>query len=289
MSTFSRPLLIVAALSFTASITLASPAHAATEWTYFVDAPGVQSTYVDNAILEDFEDGCASLWAMGAVTTGTCSSVPGDDYGGASTTTSAPTFGGVESKYGAFGPNHPNNELGITIELDAPAEYFGIWWTSGDRCNSIEFYSEGVLRDTFEFDRLMDLLDSGSLNGISGSDYSAGEYYGSPVNNLYQAEPFAYLHAFAPSGETFDEVRLLHEPTCGGFEFDNVAVASDVQTQDIDTRLVPLQDNDATDSGEELAKTGSADLLSVLGGGLAVAVIGAVVRRRRLMLGSLKG
>jgi LPXTG-motif cell wall-anchored protein len=289
MSAVSRPVLTVTALSVVASISFASPAQASTEWTYFVDAPGVQSTYIQGAVLEDFEDGCASLWAMGAVTTGTCSSVIGDAYGGASTTTSSPTFGGVASKYGAFGPNHPNNVPGITIELDAPAEYFGIWWTAGDRCNSIEFYSEGTLTDTFEFDRLMDLLDSGSLNGISGTDYSAGEYYGSPVNYLYQAEPFAYLHAFAPNGETFDEIRLMHEPTCGGFEFDNVAVASEVQTDDVDSRLVPLQENDAADSGESLAQTGSANLLAVLGGALVMVVIGLISRRRLVGFESLRG
>lgn len=289
MPTLSRHIAMVAALTVTASLSFVSPAHASSEWTYFVDAPGVQSTYIDNAILEDFEDGCASLWAMGVVTTGTCSSVPGDAYGGASTTNSAPAFGGVASKYGAFGPNHPNNEPGITVELDAPAEYFGIWWTAGDRCNTLQFYSEGTLQDTFEFDRLMDLLDSGSLNGISGTDYSAGEYFGSPVNYLYTAEPFAYLHAFAPSQATFDEVRLVHESSCGGFEFDNVAVASDVQTEDVDSRLVPLQGDDNSNSPEKLAKTGSANLLFLLGGGLALAAFGVMFRRRNFLVGLREG
>jgi hypothetical protein len=288
MSNLTRRISVVVALSVTSSVLSVTPAFASTEWTYFVDAPGVQSTYVDGAILEDFEDGCASLWAMGAVTSGTCSSVPGDAYGGASTTTSVPEFWGVASKYGAFGPNHPSNESAITVELDAPAEYLGIWWTAGDRCNAIEFYSEGTLKDTFDFDRLMDVLDSDALDPISGADYSTDEYFGSPNNYLYTAEPFAYLHAFAPNGETFDEVRLLLEGPCGGFEFDNVAVATDVQTDDVDSRLVPLQE-DARDSGEPLAKTGAESSLAVFVLGLVAAAFGVMFRQRRIAVRSEKG
>lgn len=259
-------------------------AHATAEWTFFTDAPGVQGSYIDGAIVENFDDGCGSPWAMGALTDGACSSVNGDAYGGASIENGDPTFGGVASPYGAFGPNYSENRTSITLELDSPADYFGIWWTAGDRCNAIEFYSEGTLLSTFTFARLMDLLDSGTFNGINGTDYDSSEYFGSPVNGLYQAEPFAYLHAFAPDGVTFDQITFTHEPECGGFEFDNVAVASGVESVDVDTRLVSLQEEDlASEDSDGLADTGlsngSAPLL--VGALAAVAGITGVIWRRR--------
>lgn len=282
MSTRFRLTTSAVALATAAVFAGAGPAQASTEWNFFVDAPGVQSTYIENAVIEDFEDGCADSWEMGIITAGTCASVDGDAYGGASTTGGEPTFGGVASQYGAFGPNHPANGTSLTLELDSPANYFGIWWTAGDRCNTLEFYSEGTLQSTFTFDRLMDLLDSGTLNGISGTDYSAGEYYGSPVNDLYNAEPFAYLHAFAPDATTFDEVRLLHDSDCGGFEFDNVAVASGVVTADVDTRLVSMQE-DTTTPTENLAETGASNVESLLIAGLALGLAGAIIGRRRTL------
>ena len=280
MSSKSRFSLAVSAIALATSFATVAPAQASADWNFFVDAPSVQGSYIDGALVEDFEDGCADAWVMGTITSGTCSSVDGDAFGGASTTSGDPTIGGVASKYGAFGPNHPDNVAEVTLELDAPANYFGIWWTAGDRCNTLEFYSEGSLQATFTFDRLMDLLDSGALHGISGSDYSASEYFGSPVNHLYMAEPFAYLHAFAPDGGTFDEVRLLHSPECGGFEFDNVAVASGVVTADVDTRLVSMQD-DTTAPVENLAETGPNNLALMLGAGLVLTSLGAVLGRRR--------
>ncbi|MSV77387.1 MAG: LPXTG cell wall anchor domain-containing protein [Actinobacteria bacterium] len=150
-----------------------------------------------------------------------CSSTSPNSYGGASTQAIVPTRGGNGTNYATVWPGAP-----MTLTLNEPATYFGLWWSAGDGNNLLEFYSGNTLVGTFSFESLMTALQSQTLqsDGNNGPIYDTQDYYGNPVNTEDGGEPFAYLHVFATAGKTFDKV-VVTQITGGGFEFDNVMVS----------------------------------------------------------------
>jgi hypothetical protein len=268
----------VGSLLLTPAVATATPSTG--DLSFYVDAPAVQASYVDG-VTQNFNDGCSTTWAGIGTTTGTCYGVSPDIFGGASTEDSAPTRGGIATPYASVWA-----DTSMTLSLTDTASYFGLWWSAGDGPNQLEFYSDDTLISTFTFYSLVDALASPTMNGESGVEYSTADYYGNPVDGSNDGEPYAYLHAFAPVGQTFNKV--VFSETGGGFEFDNVTVASSPPTAD--NSLVILVGPGATPSeapgDPSLAHTGLDDSpLSVLASG-AIAIgfgglVALVVSRRR--------
>lgn len=183
-----------------------------------------------------------------------------DVYGGA--TTNAPTATGDPQLADPTGTRSNYASAGvIDIELASPASCLGFWWSAGDRNNRVSVYTDGgqTLVGTITTTGLTDLLGtSGSpliVNAIDGSAYNANsQYFGHPVTTGATAttvsprstplEPFAYVHAIASGGVTFDRIVLSQgdptNPSNFGFEFDNLAVAT---TCPLDPSLVVIDDD----------------------------------------------
>lgn len=185
----------------------------------YVDAPAVQNSYIVGHSMT-FDADCPLIWPGIGSTDVACTSTSPDTYGGASTDSSDPFRGGVGSRYATVWPGTP-----MTLTLDTPATYFGLWWSAGDGNNLLQFYSDDTLLGTFSFDTLMTALTSQSLNGDGGSVYTTADYFGNPVDSSNGGEPYAYLHVFAAGDKTFNKV-VFTQIAGGGFEFDNVTIAS---------------------------------------------------------------
>jgi hypothetical protein len=121
----------------------------------------------------------------------------------------------------------------------------------------MEFYSGSTLVGSFDLYALVNALNSPTLNGQNGVTYPTSDYYGNPVDGTNTGEPYAYLHIFAPSGSSFDRVVISEDG--GGFEFDNVTVASTVQS--VNTSLVHVSGPTTVTKGAStkpsLSNTGS--------------------------------
>jgi hypothetical protein len=256
-------LLLVAALAATLSpLAGARPAAAqAPGFGFYLAPPFVQTPYYP-ALIKDFNEALvgtesnttAQTWT-GISTedgvTGNWRRVVGGIYGGA--TTVAPATAGAPQLAEASTTRSNYAAAGIIdIRLAAPASCLGFWWSAGDPNNTADFYTDAGTT-------LVATLTTGGLNEKIGSHLPGGggakpvtaidgtvhnadsEYFGHPVttgatatNRLTRAtptEPFAYVHAIASGGVTFDRVVLRQgsfpAPTNYGFEFDSFAVAAD--------------------------------------------------------------
>lgn len=182
----------------------------------YMSAPTVQGSFVSGGVLEDFDLGCGSSWAMGSMA-GPCAGVPADDYGGASTETGSPTTGGTGSPYGRVASGDT-----ITVTLTTPASYLGFWWTGGDPGNVFRFYSEGELIAEYTTAAVVDILTQSNLTSENGDTYESDSYMSNPVSAAQTDEPYVYLHILAKGDFTFDTFTFTHEREVGYFEFDNV-------------------------------------------------------------------
>jgi uncharacterized repeat protein (TIGR02543 family) len=214
---------------------------------YFISPPLVQNSYVTNgAVLENFDTGtsgtsCAAVRPIGTIS-GTCSFSNGFAYGGATSETSNPTFGGTSSIYATAGGSGTPS---ISFALNAPQRYLGFWWSAGSASNTVKFFSGSDEVLTLTTADLMTLLgtapsgafgNTGNVTAEDGSTHVKHRYFGHPRGHVKAAptaassvtsnEPFTYLHVFTSGGLTFDRVQL----SGGGFEFDNFVVSSIAQT-----------------------------------------------------------
>ncbi len=253
-------------------------------YSYYVDAPPVQGSYVAGTT-ENFNAGCSTTWPGIGTTDVACDGLGASTFGGASTESSAPTTGGTGTPFASVWA-----DTSMTLSLTTPSTYFGIWWSAGDGPNTLQFYSGDTLVSTFTFYSLVDALSHPTLNGVSGATYATSDYFGNPVDRTNTGEPYAYLHVFAPAGETFDKV--VFSETGGGFEFDNVTVASTTQhATDSLVNLAGPGESSSTPAPEAtvdptLATTGmSRDVLGILSAGAVLIVLSGVflvIARRRL-------
>jgi uncharacterized repeat protein (TIGR02543 family)/LPXTG-motif cell wall-anchored protein len=212
---------------------------------YFISPPLVQNSYVTNgAILENFDTGmsgasCETNRPIGTIT-GTCSYSNGFQYGGATSETSNPIFGGTSSIYATGGGGSPS----MTFALKGPQRYLGFWWSAGSASNTVKFFSGSDEVLSLTTADLMTLLgtapssfgSTGSITAVDGSTHVKHRYFGHPRGHAKTAptanssvtpnEPFTYLHVFTSGGLTFDKVQL----SGGGFEFDNFVVSNVAQT-----------------------------------------------------------
>lgn len=215
---------------------------------YYISPPLVQNSYVTTgATSETFDSGtsgssCAGVRAVGTVS-GTCLFSNTFLYGGATTQSSAPTFGGSSSIYATGGGGNPS----MTFQFTGARRYLGFWWSAGSASNTVKFFSGADLVLSLTTADLMTILGAaptsnanfgttGSVTAVDGAQYTKHHYFGHPRGHTQASptvrssvtsnEPFTYLHVFTTGGLTFDSVEL----SGGGFEFDNFVVSDTAQT-----------------------------------------------------------
>lgn len=271
----------------TAALLLASTPASALSTSYGVDiymsSPTIQGTAVTTGLTtENFNSAstgaCASIIGIGALS-GDCNISVAGTYGGATAdaNVATPTTGGSGSNY----PSTAVPSTTITIDLNEPAKYLGLWWSAGSPSNEIELYSEGELVAYMSTQTLIDLLAQGTVTTVGGSSIGTAAYNGNPRSNaLPTSEPFLYINMYGTGGADFDQIKLIG----GGFEFDNLAVSDLAQTPgstEIGIEFVPGANDPANDE-EPLAKTGL-DSTNLLGLGLVATglTVAAVALRRK--------
>jgi hypothetical protein len=190
----------------------------------FMSAPSVQGSFVSGGVLENFNLGCNSAWAMGTMV-GTCEGVDADDYGGAAVETGTPSLGGVGSPYARVASQDT-----ITVTLTEDARYLGFWWTGGDDGNTFRFFSEGNLVAEYTTATVLEQLQGDSVTAVSGVSYLSEDYMTNPVPEEDTGEPYVYLHVFAKGDFTFDSFTFTHFRDQGWFEFDNVVTSNNTAT-----------------------------------------------------------
>lgn len=127
-----------------------------------------------------------------------------DKYGGAPSITN----NAVDTKYNAVVSGNT-----MTFTLNAPAQYFGIWWSAGDAGNTLKFLNNGTNVLTF--------TTANVISALAGATNKAA-FYGNPTTQFLAqnpAEPYAFLNFFADSNTSFTEIQLTE--TGATFESDN--------------------------------------------------------------------
>ena len=123
-------------------------------------------------------------------------------------------FGGATYPGGYYPvQSHPGGGVGgtnaipsTTLTFNAPSSYFGIWWSAGDKTNTLTFYNGNTQIAQYTTASFLGLLPH--------------SYYGNPVNaKADPLEPFAFLNFFAVGTQFTKVVFSNMGPT--GFESDN--------------------------------------------------------------------
>lgn len=256
-----------------------SPAFAAGQVTFSVDAPTVQGSFVDGVLLETFDDGCTNPLAFGTKR-GQCWGNSANYYAGASTTGSAPTTGGV-------GTSFVNIPMGgeVYFTLDEPARYLGFHWEAGNEFDRVQLFSGDVEIAEFSFETLMAALEATEIDSADGqSTYAVADYFGNPVTGQQILEPYAYVHIFTSAGVTFDRVRISEDGQSPGFfEFDNMAIlfAEDSTiTDDTFDDVVELDSVTVARTADELAPTGATLSSGITFAALAALLLAIALRPR---------
>lgn len=273
-------LLAPVALVFTLTVSVsASHAEADPGWiSSYVDAPAVQASYVAGTVM-NFNEGCPTDWPGIGTTDIPCVATGVDTFGGATTELAVPTRGGVGTSYATV------NGMTMTLTLNEPQTYFGLWWSAGNGANYLNFYSDDQLVGSFSCDTIISALTSQTLSSGGGTQYTVQDYYGNPRDGSNSGEPYAYLHVFASAGKTFNKVVFSGD----GFEFDNVTVAKGENDTGINLVHIDGPDPEPTATPTptptvaetvDLAETGGSDNslpLSIFA--LALISVGTVVLR----------
>jgi len=255
------PILAVALLvaSVVVGVPTSAPADASGPGMgFYLSAPFVQTPKY-SATVQDFNALSAgavtapSTWAGISTTNGvvgTWTVAAGGDFGGA--TTVAPTDPGdpqpdelatTRSQYASIATGDE-----LSISLAEPRSCFGFWWSAGDDGNGIELYTDGGTRLVASLTTagVVAILTprGASITARDGTTtYNTEDYYGHPVSGTGARastnEPFAYVHAIADGGITFDRI-VLSQGNGGGFEFDNFAVGTGCE---VDASFVTVDDD----------------------------------------------
>lgn len=211
---------------------------------FFLSAPGVQGSFLAGTSVETFDDPSkfsslssqtftssnAPALSVGTVVAGTFT-VTTVSVGGASTTTSTATpYGSTGSRFTMV----PSNNS-MTVDLGSNLNYLGFWWASGDAGSTIEMYDGSTMVGTFSTSNITSIIPKGTgktVTAYGGAVYTNNEYYGArgqaaptPTQLNSYIEPFAFVHAVAPTGLTFNKIKFIQGPS-GGFELDNLTVGN---------------------------------------------------------------
>ena len=189
----------------------------------YLSPPGDQASSIAGATTEDFNSLAtgvqstpytSSIGTYQFSSTAHFASLAADQYGGA---------GG--SRYVSLGAQS-HSSAPVTLALDTPANYFGFWWSAGDRNNGLSFYYNDSFITRLTTADIVNLLSAngGTVTAINGSTYSKAGYYGNPNNHLDANEPFSYVNIFA-SDTGFNRIVFDNSGlSSSGFETDNHSV-----------------------------------------------------------------
>jgi hypothetical protein len=183
---------------------------------YTIDAPGVQASTVAGVTTETFNAFSPGDYSALATAVGTLTSANSGDFAIVPASSSAyGAYGGAggTGNFFALG-NESGSYQPVTLTLNGPESYFGLWWSAADSYNSLALYSNGTLVTTVSTSNLMSLIDA-------SSDSSA--YYGNPNNGQDGGEPFVYVNFYADSSTPITSVVFMN-PSTTGFEADNFSV-----------------------------------------------------------------
>lgn len=228
----------------------------------YLDAPFVQGSYARHygGVTELFNNSGTSSTTIssntasivgGTKTSGSYTrfdnSFSQNVYGAQNNTETATVGGGVSNNTGFAN----TDSTGFEITFSTAVKYIGFWWAAGNTGNTVTLYSGSTTVASFDTTGIRNILgnvpasDSAyasatdSITATNGSIYRKKYYFGSPAGytsttptvrnslGLYD-EPFAFVHAFAQNGQSFDRIKL----SGAGFEFDNLTVS----TQDVPIR-----------------------------------------------------
>ena len=184
---------------------MAAPARAGIVLT--VEAPGVQSSSVANAVTETFD-----ARALGSYTTITSSigtytaSVPGlkivapDAFGGAN-----------QTQYMAVGCSSPTTSADLTFFT--PQSYFGLYWSAIDAQNVLQVYNGATLLET---------INETPLTPCSRTRAALRHRpLRQPEHQRRHLRAFVYLNISGTAGTTFTDIRFINNTTGTSFESDN--------------------------------------------------------------------
>ena len=216
---------------------------------FFVSPPGVEGPRaITGLTIETFNSltggskGAGTSLAVGSITSGSLM-VDTSAWAGAVTTTDTPYPTNFTLPISSPNTNYPYADKTnfaypsstVVIALTEPVNYLGLYWAAGSDGNTLKLRSGGTVVATFSSNDLMDLIptstsDDPIVNAIGGATYDIDHYEAGHKNiwdgwrtpPRWSEQPFAYIHAVAPSGITFDSVELISSQ----FEFDNLAIAN---------------------------------------------------------------
>ena len=171
-----------------------------------IEAAGAQTSTVPGVTTETFNSFSTGNYSSLSTNVGTLTSsgefaiVPADVFGGA----------GGAGNYFSVGAQSGSASL-VTLALNGPQSYFGMWWSAADVNNTLQFYSGSNLLETF--------TTASVFANIPGN------YFGNPNGGGDSGEPFAYLNFNGSLGTTFTSVVFSNSGSTGtGFESDNWSV-----------------------------------------------------------------
>jgi len=189
-----------------------------------LSAPGVQQSVHqgESSYLTENFDSLSSFSASGSLgvgsytASGPMSIVSAGQYGGA----------GGTGKYAFTGSNGQ-----LTVSLDTPSKYFGLWFSCANPLNYIDVYSGAALLATFDTQSLTDILGlkatPNSVLAFDGNTYSGALWYGNPNSGLNNDDVGRFQYAYVNMGlsdpnATFDKIVIRG----AYFEFDNLTTSS---------------------------------------------------------------
>jgi hypothetical protein len=237
----------------------------------YIDAPLVQGSYAMNfgGVTETFNNSSGRLTSstnIGTITAGGFTVGTACGYGSsrenetATITANSSRPNDTCNSTNFPGSNFATADSGTVVTFSTAVKYVGFHWQAGNNGNIVTFRSGSAdlasLTSTNIGTALVGTqLTSGSYASTSstiaatdGTTYLERHYYGNPkfytsLNQSatppnYDGEPYAYVHAFAAEGESFDSIRL----TGTGFELDNLVIS----TQEVPIRNSLILNQTAT-------------------------------------------
>jgi hypothetical protein len=186
--------------------------------------------------------------------------IAADQYGGATDPTNPTTptrYFDIGAQSGTSAP--------VTVTLNGPADYFGLWLSAADANNGVSFYSGNYLIARFSTQMLITLLNGGTGNvtALSGAQYTTSSYFGNPnFPGQNTGESYAFVD-FVANGFTFDKVVFDNNGTTStGFESDNHSILATTPIISTDHVLVGNLTEDVPEPAAALLLAGGLMLIA---------------------------
>jgi uncharacterized repeat protein (TIGR02543 family) len=179
-------------------------------------------------------------------------------WGGANTTTDAPTVNTAGTKY-LKAPDCVGTPCSQSLRLDLPTgvKYVGFWWSAGNAGNTVSFftaasavtpiatYTTDTLNTTLGTSNPSPYPGTAKVTSIDGTDYLRARYFGRPANvssltttsisGLTNREGHAFISLYTAGNVAFTKIEF----NGAGFEMDNIAISTNPGP--VDNSLVFLE------------------------------------------------